>query len=110
MTFAYSYPILTEKLNEWLVFVKEVNINRRQEFTEMHVRIGVTKESWYLQKTARGYEVVVYTEVTDETFVEKFKKDGTDFSNWFRSEIVKNQGIDINSQPELPEMVLDWEL
>ena len=24
--FAYSYPILKEKINEWLVFVKEVTL------------------------------------------------------------------------------------
>ena len=74
----------------------------------MHARIGVTKESWYLQKTSFGYEVVVYTEAKDEKFVEKFKNDKTEFSNWFRSEIAKNQDIDLNSLSEMPEIVLDW--
>ena len=106
--FAYSYPILKEKINEWLVFVKEVNTNRNIEFTEMHARIGVTKESWYLQKTSVGHEVVVYTEARDEKFVEKFKNDKSEFSNWFRNEIAKNQDIGLNSQPEMPKIVLDW--
>ena len=106
--YAYSYPILKGKIDEWLIFVKEVNTNRNKEFTEMHARIGVTKESWYLQKTTKGYEVVVYTEARDEKFVEKFKKDNTEFSNWFRSEVSKIQDIDLNSHPEMPKMVLDW--
>jgi len=106
--YAYSYPILKEKIDEWLAFVKEVNTNRNVEFTEMHARIGVTKESWYLQKTNIGYEVVVYTEAKDEKFVEKFKKDNTEFSNWFRNEVAKIQDIDLNSQSEMPQMVLDW--
>jgi hypothetical protein len=106
--FAYSYPILKEKINEWLVFVKEVKIDRSLDFTEMHARIGVTKESWYLQKTNLGYEVIVYTEATYENFVEKFKKDNTEFSNWFKSEVARIQQIDLNSQAEMPKLVLDW--
>lgn len=105
---AYSYPILKEKIDEWLVFVKDVNTNRNIEFTEMHARIGVTKESWYLQKTNTGYEVVVYTEAKDEKFVKNFKNDKTEFSNWFRNKIAKTQDIDLNSQFEMPEIVLDW--
>jgi len=106
--YAYSYPILKGKIDEWLAFVKEVNTNRNIEFTEMHARIGVTKESWYLQKTNVGYEVIVYTEARDEKFVEKFKKDNTEFSNWFRSEVARTQNIDLNSKVEIPKIVLDW--
>jgi len=106
--YAYSYPILKEKIDEWLVFVKDVNTNRNIEFTEMHARIGVIKESWYLQKTNTGYEVVVYTEAKDEKFMENFKNDKTEFSNWFRNKIAKTQDIDLNSQFEMPEIVLDW--
>jgi hypothetical protein len=106
--YAYSYPILKEKIDEWLAFVKEVNTNRNIEFSEMHARIGVTKESWYLQKTNVGYEVVVYTEAKDEKFVEKFKNDNTEFSNWFRSEVARTQNIDLNSKVEIPKIVLDW--
>ncbi len=106
--YAYSYPILKENLDEWLGFVKEVNTNRNKEFTEMHARIGVTKESWYLQKTTNGYEVVVYTEAIDEKFAENFKNDKTEFSNWFRRKVSKIQDIDLNSQPEMPKIVLDW--
>lgn len=106
--YAYSFPILKEKIDEWLIFVKEVNTNKNKEFTEMHARIGVTKESWYLQKSTNGYEVVVYTEARDEKFVEKFKNDKTEFSDWFRSEVAKIQNIDLNSQSEMPEIVLDW--
>jgi len=102
--YAYSYTIIKEKIDEWLVFVKEVNTNRNRAFTEMHARIGVTKESWYLQKTSVGYEVLVYTEARDE----KFKNENTEFSNWFRSEVIRIQNIDLNSNTEMPKIVLDW--
>ena len=106
--YAYSFPIPEEKIKRWLTFVEEVNTNRNKEFTEMHARIGVTKESWYLQKTRVGYEVVVYTEAKDEKFVDNLKNDKTEFSNWFRNEVSKIQNIDINTQFKLPELVLDW--
>jgi len=106
--YAYSYPILKEKIDEWLAFVKEVNTNRNAEFTEMHARIGVTKESWYLQKTNVGYEVVVYTEAKDANFVKNFKNDNTEFSNWFKNEVVRIQNIDLDYQGEMPKIVLDW--
>ena len=106
--FAYSFPILSDKINKWLVFVEKVNTSRNKEFTEMHARIGVTKESWYLQKTNTGYDVVVYTEAKDEHFMENFKNDRSEFSDWFRSEVEEIQDIDLNSQAVLPKLVLDW--
>lgn len=106
--FAYSFPILKGKIEEWLKFAKEVNTNRKIEFSEMHARIGVTKESWYLQKTSIGYDVVIYTEAKDENFTDKFKKDDSEFSKWFRSEVLKLQDINLNTEIVLPKVVLDW--
>ncbi|MFL1895112.1 hypothetical protein ACJRPK_05375 [Aquimarina sp. 2-A2] len=106
--FAYSFPILNEKLDEWLAFAKEVNTSRNSEFTEMHARIGVTKESWYLQKTSTGHDVVIYTEAKDESFVKNFKNDKSAFSNWFRNEVARIQDIDLNAQSVIPELILDW--
>jgi hypothetical protein len=106
--FAYSFPILTSEINKWLAFVEEVKSSRDKEFAEMHARIGVTKESWYLQKTNAGYDVVVYTEARDEKFMENFKNDRSEFSDWFRSEVGKIQDIDLDNQSVLPKLVLDW--
>lgn len=105
---AYSFPILNEKLGEWLDFAKKVNTSRNSEFTEMHARIGVTKESWYLQKTSIGHDVVIYTEAKDENFIENFKNDTSPFSNWFRNEVARLQDIDLNAQSVPPELILDW--
>tara|TARA_B110000977_G_scaffold192197_1_gene265375 strand:+ start:2471 stop:2806 length:336 start_codon:yes stop_codon:yes gene_type:complete len=106
--FAYSFPILRSEVNKWLAFVEEVKSSRNKEFTEMHARIGVTKESWYLQKTNAGYDVVIYTEARDEKFMENFKNDSSTFSDWFRDEVRKTQDIDLDNQSVLPILVLDW--
>ncbi len=106
--FAYSFPISKEKKDEWLSFVKKINTIKKKEFTEMHSRIGVTKESWYLQKTELNYEVIIYTEAKDENFMENFKNDNSEFSNWFRNEVLKLQDINLNYKVKMPTLVLDW--
>ncbi len=106
--FAYSFPILKGKIEEWLKFAKEVNTTRKIEFSEMHARIGVTKESWYLQETSAGYDVIIYTEAKDENFTENFVKDNSGFSKWFRSEVARLQGVNLNTKAVMPRIVLDW--
>ncbi|SHI76751.1 hypothetical protein SAMN04488096_104168 [Mesonia phycicola] len=107
--FAYSFPILKDKVEKWLNFAKEVNTTRKHEFTAMHARIGVTKESWYLQETTKGYDVVVYTEAKDENFMLNFKNDDSNFSKWFRNEVAQLQDINLNTRTKMPKLVLDWE-
>lgn len=107
--FAYSFPILEDKVDEWLNFAKEINTTRKEEFTQMHKRIGVKKESWFLQKSSEGYSVVVYTEAENEDFMENFKKDRSAFSDWFRKQVSELQDIDLDYNTEMPVKVLDWE-
>jgi hypothetical protein len=70
----------------------------------MHGRIGVKKESWYLQETQNGFYVVVYTEATNENF----KNDNSEFSKWFRGEVTQLQGINLDTEVKMPKLVLDW--
>lgn len=107
--FAYSFPILEDKVDRWLNFVKEVNTTRKKEFTKMHKRIGVKKESWFLQSSNNGYSVLVYTEAENEKFMENFKKDKSNFSEWFRKEVSDLQNINLDYQTKMPVKVLDWE-
>ncbi|MGY5850918.1 hypothetical protein [Salegentibacter sp. F14] len=107
--FAYSFPILENKIDQWLNFAKVINTTKSEEFSAMHKRIGVRKESWFLQKSPRGYTVVVYTEADSENFMNNFKNDHSDFSNWFRKEVSELQDIDLDQQTQMPINVLDWE-
>lgn len=106
--FVYAFPILTEKVEEWLQFVKEINTTRKKDFSEMHARIGVFKENWYLQKKHEDFQVIVYTEAHDEQFLRRFKEDQSEFSNWFREKVSELQSIDLDSETTMPEMVLNW--
>ncbi|WP_417885848.1 hypothetical protein [Zunongwangia sp.] len=106
--FAYSLAIRADKVEDWLSFVDEVNNNRNKEFSEMHARIGVLKESWYLQQKEENFEVVVYTEAEDENFMMNFKNDDSEFSNWFRESVAACQPINLDSETTMPRLVLDW--
>ncbi len=106
--FAYSFPIPKEKIDEWLKFAEEVNTTRRMEFTKMHARIGVTKESWYVQERESGYDLLVYTEAKDEHFMRNFEKDHSEFSEWLRNKVAQLQNIDLNTKVVMPKIVLDW--
>lgn len=106
--YAYSFPILKDKVNLWLDFVNEINTTRNKDFSEMHNRIGVTKESWYLQETEKGYDVIIYTEAEDEHFMKNFKNDNSEFSAWFREKVSACQGINLNTKITMPDIVLDW--
>ncbi|MTI87210.1 MAG: hypothetical protein FH748_04495 [Balneolaceae bacterium] len=107
--FAYTFPIPKNNIDEWLQFAEEVKTSKRKEFSAMHARIGVTKESWHLQDTEDGYLVVVYTEADDEQFLERFKNDNSEFSDWFREKVSDLQNVDLNESTVMSEMVLDWE-
>lgn len=106
--FAYSFPILDSKVDQWLNFTKEINTTKKEEFSAMHNRIGVRKESWFLQKSTDGYSVVVYTEADDENFMNNFKNDQSEFSRWFREKVSELQNINLDHTTEMPIKVLDW--
>lgn len=106
--YVYSFPLAKGKVKEWLKFVNEVNTIRNSEFTKMHARIGVTKESWYLKENENDFEVMVYTEANNQNFSEKFQNDKSDFSDWFKSEVAKIQNYDLNEGIKMPKLVLDW--
>lgn len=106
--YVYSFPLEKEKVQEWLQFAEEVKTTRNDEFTKMHARIGVTKESWYLKENELNCEVMVYTEANNQNFGEKFQNDNSDFSDWFKSEVSRIQNYNLNEDIPMPKLVLDW--
>ncbi|MGG6231669.1 hypothetical protein [Tenacibaculum sp. SDUM215027] len=106
--YMYSFPILKEKIDEWKSFAQKVNGEKNEEFTKMHKRIGVTKELWFLKEKKDSYEVLVYTEAVNDNFMELFKEDTSEFSEWFKANVEKTQKIDLTESFKMPELVLDW--
>ncbi|MEH6537232.1 MAG: hypothetical protein V7719_12615 [Psychroserpens sp.] len=106
--YVYGFPLEKENVQKWLKFAEEVNTTRNKEFTKMHARIGVTKESWYLKQHNDDFEVLVYTEASDDNFSENFQNDKSDFSDWFKREVGRIQNYNLNEGIKMPKLVLDW--
>tara|TARA_R110002051_G_scaffold92242_5_gene161967 strand:+ start:14258 stop:14602 length:345 start_codon:yes stop_codon:yes gene_type:complete len=106
--YVYSFPLSKDMVQEWLKFAEEVNTIKNSEFTKMHKRIGVTKESWYLKENENDFEVMVYTEANNQDFTEKFQNDKSEFSDWFKSEVTRIQNYNLNEGVKMPKLVLDW--
>jgi len=64
-TFCGAFPLLPGKTETGREFAKACMGPRRTEFAEALKRHGVTKESWFLQKTPQGDMMIVYFEAED---------------------------------------------
>lgn len=76
---------------------------RRAEFAEALKRQGVTKESWFLQKTPQGDMVVVYFEAEDlEKTFETEAKSKDPFMVWFKQQVKSITGVDLEQPSDEP--------
>jgi hypothetical protein len=107
--YIYSFPIPSDKVMEWLNFINEIKTFRINEFSELHKKIGVLKECWFLEKKDNDYKVLIYTEAIDESFIENFRNDTSSFSFWFRQKVKSIQDVNLQAEIYLPKMILDWE-
>ena len=64
-TFCGAFPLLPGKTEAGREFAKTCMGPRRAEFAESLKKQGITKESWFLQKTSKGDMVIVHFEADD---------------------------------------------
>ena len=105
-TFCAALPLLPGKTAAGREFAKACMGPRRAEFAEALKRQGITKESWFLQKTPQGDMVVVYFEAED---VEKvIARDGylakskAPFEVWFKQQVKATTGLDLEQPGDEP--------
>ena len=76
---------------------------RRSEFAEALKRQGVTKESWFLQKTPQGDMVIVHFEAEDlEKTFETEAKSKDPFMVWFKQQVKSVTGVDLEQPSDEP--------
>lgn len=82
---------------------------RRDEFNDFHQRVGLDRESWYLQQTPQGELFVLYLEGDPVGAIGKLAVSDHPFDVWFREQAKQIHGVDF-SQPlpgPPPEMVFE---
>ena len=108
-TFCAAFPLLPGKTEAGKEFAKACMGPRRAEFAEALKKEGITKESWFLQKTPQGDMVIVHFEAEDveEAFeTEAASKDP--FMVWFKQQVKSVTGVDLEqpSDQSPPEEIV----
>src|SRR5205823_4071622 len=82
------------------VFFKELEGSRKAEFARSEERIGIPKESWYLQQTPMADLLIGYMESPDFTrALDLFARSQDEFDIWFKRRLAELTGADLNSPP-----------
>jgi len=101
--FGGAFPILPGKTEAGREFAKTCMGPKRTEFAEALKRHGVTKESWFLQKTPQGDMVIVYFEADDvEKTFEALAKSKAPFDVWFKQQLKSVTGVDLEQPSDEP--------
>src|SRR4051794_18023545 len=59
---AIVFPLLPGKADEAKQFAQQLTGPRRDEFNAAEARFGFTRQSWYLQPTPAGVQLIAYLE------------------------------------------------
>jgi hypothetical protein len=95
-TFCGAFPLLPGKTEAAKEFAKTCMISKRTEYAVALKSQGVTKESWFLQKTPQGDMVIVHFEADDvEKAFEAQAKSKAPFDVWFKQQVKSITGVDL---------------
>ena len=107
--FCTAFPVLPGKTEAGNDFAKALMGPRRKEFDDALKREGITKESWFLQKTPQGDFVLVYFEAANvEKSFEILAKSQDPFLRWFKDQVRSITGVSLDqpSTEPAPEQIL----
>jgi hypothetical protein len=104
-----AYPIVAdgEEVKQFAAALRA----QPQETTAFYTRFGVTHESWHLQDTAAGLQLISVTIVDDPGVqVLRYANASENFETWFKQQVRRLSGVDPNRQPLGPEstQVFEW--
>ena len=102
-TFCGAFPLLPGKTETGREFAKACMGPRGTEFAEALKRHGVTKESWFLQKTPQGDMIIVHFEAEDvEKAFEIIATSKDPFMVWFKQQVKSVTGVDLEQPSDEP--------
>ena len=93
----FALPLLPGKTDDARSFMKDLEGGRKADYAASEQRIGIVKESWYLQQTPNGDLFVAYMESPDfAKALETFRQSTDDFDQWFKQRMAAVTGVDLN--------------
>ncbi len=105
-----AFPV-TQGREEVMKFTDELKHRRASEMDTFYQRFGVSHEAVFWQETPHGPLLIVFTELGDPTEATKRYALANDpFESWFKSEIQRLTGVDLNQTPAGPpsEKIFEW--
>jgi hypothetical protein len=105
-----AFPV-TQGKDEMMQFIKELTQRRASEVDAFYRRFGVSHEVVFWQETPHGAQIIVCTQVADLTEApELYARAEEPFESWFKQEILRLTGVDLNQTPLGPpsEKIFEW--
>ena len=108
--FNAAFPVLPGKEQVARDFAAETIGARKADFEKLQARSNVTRESWTMQQTPMGTFMLVWFDGDVDAAFMDLATDNSEFTTWFRAQVVDFTGVDLAVAPEgpPPELVLDW--
>jgi hypothetical protein len=99
----FALPIMTGKTDDARAFMRELEGPGKAQFASSEQRLGIVKESWFLQRTFQGDLLIVYIESPDlGKALRLFAESNDKFDQWFKDQVLDITGADLNNPPEKP--------
>ncbi len=104
-------PLKADKVEEWKNWMDECLGPRREEFEDMHERMGITSRRVWLARSPQGpMAIVVVDGPGADDLPRKLAESQEPFDKWFRDHVAEYYGGDFSEIAEMnpSEMVMDW--
>lgn len=99
----FALPVQSGKSSDARAFMTELEVGRKADYGESEQRIGIVKESWYLQQTPNGDLLIAYMESPDfAKALGLFSQSRDEFDVWFKRTLSQVTGVDLNTPPPGP--------
>jgi hypothetical protein len=99
----FALPVITGKTADARTFLSALDGPRKAEFDRSERRIGIVKESWFLQRLEHGDILIGYMESPNFAgSLQQFAQSRDDFDLWFKSQMREVTGVDLNNPPSGP--------
>jgi len=104
-------PLPPGRANNAREFMRELEASRKAAYARSEERIGITKEVWFLSKSAGQESLVAYMETSDfANALALFSQSSDEFDMWFKRRLEDSTGVDLNHPPAmaLPEVLSSY--
>jgi hypothetical protein len=100
---SFALSLIAGRTEDARAFMRELDGGRAAEFDKSERRIGITKESWFLQHTPQDDLLIGYMESPDFAKALRLFAESRDaFDIWFKERMAHVTGIDLNDPPQGP--------